>query len=113
MSYSNKKIEGMDVTKVQIRINSLIDKSKVTNVHKLNLDVTGKILQSQIDSIVTAINTLESDFSNNCCESNHCQTCQSNGCQTCQSCQSCQNGCYCQTCQKQCKEQLQLHSDID
>ena len=41
MSYSNKKIEGMDVTKVQTSINSLIDKSKVTNVPKLNLDVTG------------------------------------------------------------------------
>ncbi|MSS82473.1 hypothetical protein FX155_07690 [Acidaminococcus fermentans] len=59
---------------------------------------TGKILAADVADIRAAINGLEYSASNDCCESNCCQTCE--GCQTqsCQSstCQSCQG---CQTCQ--------------
>lgn len=60
---------------------------------------TGKILAADIADIRAAINGLEYSASNDCCESNCCQTCQGCQSQSCQSsiCQSCQG---CQTCQK-------------
>ena len=56
----------------------------------------------------SAVNRLENDASENCCQSNCCQTCQgcqsqscqTTTCQTCQRCQTCQTCQSCQTCQK-------------
>lgn len=71
---------------------------------------TGKILAVDVADIRAAINGLEYSASNDCCESNCCQTCegcqtqscQSSTCQSCQGCQTCQG---CQRCQSdsQCK----------
>lgn len=60
---------------------------------------TGKILAVDVADIRAAINGLEYSASNDCCESNCCQTCEGCQSQSCQSstCQSCQG---CQTCQK-------------
>ena len=54
----------------------------------------------EMSDLRTAINNLQSLFSNNCCQSNCCQTCQTSSCQTtsCQSCQSCQSNCCGATC---------------
>ena len=65
---------------------------------------TGKIQAADVADIRAAINGLESSASNDCCESNCCQTCegcQSQTCQTskCQSCQGCQTCQGCQRCQ--------------
>lgn len=65
---------------------------------------TGKIQAADVADIRAAINGLEYSASNDCCESNCCQTCegcQSQTCQTskCQSCQGCQSCQKCQTCQ--------------
>ncbi|MGN8791362.1 hypothetical protein [Acidaminococcus fermentans] len=72
---------------------------------------TGKILAVDVADIRAAINGLEYSASNDCCESNCCQTCegcQSKSCQTstCQSCQKCQT---CQSCQK-CQSYSQCNS---
>lgn len=68
-----------------------------------------------ISKLQYKINSLESIFSANCCQTFSCQVCQSNKCQSCQDactcqsdkCQSCQNTCscqssYCQSCQRNC-----------
>lgn len=65
-----------------------------------------------LDDLQAAINILEKNFSNNCCQSqchvystiSSCQvavcqsaTCQTATCQYCQGCQSCQKNCSCQS----------------
>lgn len=80
---------------------------------------TGKILAADVADIRAAINGLEYSASNDCCQSNCCQTCQ--GCQsqtcqssTCQSCQGCQTCQRCQTCQSasQCVEENHGGSNV-
>ena len=76
--------------------------SKSTTINTLSAVSAGNdIAVSNYTQIATAINSLESAWSNNCCESNHCQSCQSDknqSCQnTCTNCtskdQSCQDAC--------------------
>lgn len=55
-----------------------------------------KVYASNIKALQTAINELETKFSNNCCQANCCQTCQGcqkSACQSCQTCQRCQSQC--------------------
>ena len=84
----------------------IIDKIE-TDTKKDNTAIaitTGPIKSISMNNLRDAVNLLESQFSNNCCQSansNCCQTCQSVTCQStsCQSCQVCQT---CQGCQTQC-----------
>lgn len=100
---TSTKITSTEMGDIKTRITSLVSKSKLTSIDVSSVSTTGKISKSTIISLQDAIRSLESNFSNNCCESNHCQTCQSSKCQGCQSCQSqtCQSS-KCQSCQSQC-----------
>jgi len=101
-------VKGEHIKEIVTDVDSLITKSKLTTLSTGIMDYT-KISKENIKNIQDAIHNLESSFSNNCCESNHCQTCQSSKCQSCQTCQGCQSSkcqtCQsskCQTCQSQC-----------
>lgn len=100
---TNTKITSTEMSDIKTRITTLVSKSKLTSIDVSSVSTTGKISKSTIISLQDAIRSLESNFSNNCCESNHCQTCQSSKCQGCQTCQSskCQSS-KCQSCQSQC-----------
>lgn len=77
-------------------VNTLITNAKLTSTISTITVQSGAIKSANILSLQNAINKLETSFSNNCCQANHCQTCQSD---KCQSCQGCQNACSCQSCQ--------------
>lgn len=96
----------------QAKINTKLSSQNLDSPTGNNVMSETKIDNSGIISVKNlqdAIKILETNFSNNCCQSNcnsttsttSCQTCQSTTCQstTCQRCQTCQG---CQTCQRQC-----------
>lgn len=101
------KVRTTDMTALQSDLVTIAKGMKRNTVleeadHVEKATYTGKILATDIQNIRAAINGLEAESSENCCESNCCQTCQgcqSKSCQTstCQSCQKCQT---CQSCQK-------------
>lgn len=95
------KIVPGDVSGAISSLSTLSSKSKVS-ITNASVPAAGtKVQKVTITTIRTAINKLETSFSNNCCQSvnaNCCQSCQSSICQSCQVCQSCQD-CQTQTCQ--------------
>lgn len=109
-------IKSAHVSELVSEVDTIITNAKLTSsisVGTMNYD---KVNSKNITNLQKAINALEGSFSNNCCESNKCQTCQSDKCQTCQgcqnsctcqsskcqSCQTCQKNCSCQSCQNIC-----------
>lgn len=80
------KIKKQHLTELQTSIQSIID-SKNVSVTIGTLDFNNPTSDSY-KKLQTAINNIESAFSNNCCQS--CQSYTS-----CQSCQSCQRQCDC------------------
>lgn len=82
-------------------VNDMVSSKKTGTATSSTFAKDTIITASQIISLQTAINQLESAFSNNCCQSNCCQT------QSCQS-QACQS---CQTCQKECDCNCNCHDD--
>lgn len=110
------KVKTTDMTALQSDLVTIATGMKRNTVleeadHVEKTTYTGKILATDIQNIRAAINGLEAESSENCCESNCCQTCQgcqSKSCQTstCQSCQKCQT---CQSCQK-CQSYSQCNS---
>lgn len=98
MAYTDENPQGVKIKKVHLdelktSIDTLATNKKVTiSVASLAYD---KVNAANIQNIQSAIHTLESAFSGNCCQANCCQTCQTAGCQT--------TGCQTQTCQSQCK----------
>lgn len=103
------KVKTADMTALQSDLVTIATGMKRMNRledanHLETRTFTGKILAADVADIRAAINGLEYSASNDCCQSNCCQTCQ--GCQsqtcqssTCQSCQGCQTCQRCQTCQ--------------
>lgn len=94
-----------------IRIQPLIDLTKkirtaedlsspLLTVKYPTLTKDTKINKDSFTNIAAAINSLEKEFSNNCCESSHCQTCQTIGyfCQV--QCKQCSNCHQCKDCTK-------------
>lgn len=112
------KVQKTDMTSLQSDLVTIATSMKQTAVlenanHVETAKYDGKILAIDVTNIRTAINGLEKVASENCCESNCCQTCQgcqSQSCQTstCQSCQKCQT---CQGCQK-CQSASQCHQTV-
>ena len=113
------KILWSEFNNVRNSLSTLVTNKKITSgvtVPSLAAQNTPvKVTKTFVKQLQDAVNALEGKFSNNCCESNHCQTCQSNKCEKCQEacsqctdmCQSCQNACnqctdICQTCQSNC-----------
>lgn len=109
------KVKTTDMTTLQSDLVTIATGMKRMNRleeanHLETRTFTGKILAADVADIRAAINGLEYSASNDCCESNCCQTCegcqtqscQSSTCQSCQGCQTCQG---CQRCQSdsQCK----------
>ena len=101
---TKSKVQTADMTALQSDlVNIATSMQRINRLEEANhLEIrtfTGKIQAADIADIRAAINGLEYSASNDCCESNCCQTCQTCQSKTCQSqsCQSCQG---CQTCQK-------------
>lgn len=78
------KVKKQHLTELQSSIQSVINSKKVS-VTIGTLDFN-KPTSDSYKKLQTAINNIESSFSNNCCQS--CQTTTS-----CQACQSCQKQC--------------------
>ena len=95
-------IKASEYNSAATKINNLSKIEKKGTVSTISsVSVGAEAEASQIVLLQSAINKLESSFSNNCCQSvnnNCCQSCQK--CQSCQRCQSCQ-GCQTQSCQSQ------------
>ena len=116
-----KKITTSEFNSIKNRTNSLSNLAKLQNTISVTADFTGKITKDKFNNLSDAIFKLESQFSENCCQSvnnNCCQSCQR--CQTCQGCQSqscqtvyCQSCQGCQTCQStyQCYQCSDCYSD--
>lgn len=118
------KVKTADMTALQSDLVTIATGMKRMNRleeanHLETRTFTGKILAADVADIRAAINGLEYSASNDCCQSNCCQTCQ--GCQsqtcqssTCQSCQGCQTCQRCQTCQSasQCVEEYHGGSNV-
>ncbi len=118
------KVKTADMTALQSDLVTIATGMKQMNRleeanHLETRTFTGKILAADVADIRAAINGLEYSASNDCCQSNCCQTCQ--GCQsqtcqssTCQSCQGCQTCQRCQTCQSasQCVEENHGGSNV-
>lgn len=104
---SSVTIKRTHVSELANEVNTIISNAKLTSAISTGTMDYSTINKNNITNLQKAINALEGSFSNNCCESNHCQTCQSD---RCQSCQGCQNACTCQSsrcqscqsCQKNC-----------
>ena len=112
---TNVKIKKVHITELETAIKAVITAAKLTSSVSIGTLSYTKVNAGNVSKLQKAINSLESKFSNNCCESNKCQTCQSDKCEKCQeacSCQSnkcekCQEACSCQSnkcqkCQRQC-----------
>jgi len=109
MAYTDSTLNtSVPVKKVHISelvsaVSTLLINSKSTYSFNTASFTYDKISEANIKLLQNAVHSLESSFSNNCCQANCCQTCQSTICQTtycqaCQGCQSCQTT-TCQTCQ--------------
>lgn len=118
---SNIKVKKVHVSELVDKVNSLINTAKLTSSVSVGTMDYSKVKKVNIANLQKAVNNLESSFSNNCCESNHCQTCQSSRCQSCQNactcqssrCQTCQSS-RCQSCQKECYDpDCSTDSDTD
>ena len=84
---TNVKIKKTHLTEMETAIKSLISSKKISNVSIGTLNYN-KPTSDSYRKIQNAIHSLESSFSNNCC-----QACQSYT--SCQSCQTCQSNCNC------------------
>lgn len=91
----------------------MLSNQKKVKIEPLTL-MYEKITSVNIKYLQTAIHQLETNFSENCCQANCCQTCQRcqecQDCQICQGCQSCQaDKKSCQSCQS-CQQTSQCHN---
>ena len=97
----NRKISYNNKDNIQQKISSIAQTAKI-NIN-INDKVNSFVEKIDIRQLQNAINTLEANFANNCCESNHCQTCQSDKCESCQdSCTQCSSKC--ESCQDSCTQ---------
>ena len=110
------KIKKAHIQELETSIKNMITNKKVSGVTVDTMDYS-KVENSNIVNLQKAINALETKFSNNCCESDHCQTCQSDRCERCQEactqcsgrCERCQETCAqcsnrCERCQETCAQ---------
>jgi hypothetical protein len=93
-SLSKKKPRIYHINELSTLIKNFITNKKLTTQTLPTVTKATKIAKINIRQLQNACRYLESQFSNNCCQANCCQTCQSAACQSCQS--------YSQTCQTQC-----------
>ena len=96
------KVKKTHVQEIETAVKNMITNKKVSGVSVGTMDYS-KVENSNIINLQKAINALETKFSNNCCESDHCQTCQSDKCERCQeACAQCSNKC--ERCQEACAQ---------
>jgi len=98
------KVKATHVKEIASLLTTLASNAKISSSISLSGLTYNKISVLNMKLLQTAINTLEANFSKNCCQANCCQTCQSSKCQSCQKCQTCQKttcqSSSCQSCQK-------------
>lgn len=102
-------VKKAHITELAAALTSLAANANKASVVNLTGLTYTRVVAVNIMLLRTAVNTLETSFSGNCCQANCCQTCQTTYCQStyCQSCQGCQTcqGCQsvgCQRCQTEC-----------
>lgn len=100
MDSPQNKIKAEDYNSISENVDIINKATGTTAEYQKKTAIKGNIIQSiDISSLRDAINALNSNFQNNCCQQNYndcCETCQS--CQYCETCQTCQ-GCQSTTCQ--------------
>ena len=89
---TGKPIKRQHLEELKTAITTLSSSKKVSV--PIDISSSDKVISANVKALQNAIHSLQTKFSNNCCQANCCQTCQ--GCQGCQTCQACQT---CQTCQ--------------
>lgn len=81
---TNATVKGNDITEIRDAINDIITNSNVSGVSNPSVDTSTTIKKANMVALQTAINALETKFSNNCNCVENCYDC--NQCTECKQC---------------------------
>ena len=88
-------VKAQDINNLNESVKDLAEDANKKEFAKKIFDVSknDRVKKISIENLRNAINNLEENFSNNCCQSVNLDCCQL--CQSCQACQTCQRQCNC------------------